>query len=282
MEEYISALKNNILQNTLDIERVECSMLQKSKLVIHRLEKAFEELKSFIANYSFKDDSEEIHFFKEVKPQLFCQLIYHSKVYCIEMKMPTGSVDDQKMYLKRIQDQIKYFFDMNPDFYQYYRSGSTHLDHFYFLRRKPDIQLPLESFYFERDSNFSTCCDFKLTKILANEMLGRYINSKLSELEQVQNGFVSETPALKVKMTWTGKKVELIEQIYGWTEAESFNNGKTSIKELIEYIENVFNIDLGDYYRAFIEMRERTGSRTIFFDKLIKLLNKRMDDADKV
>lgn len=282
MDKYVSTLKNTILQNILDVERMECSMLQKSKLIIPQLEKEFEGLKSFITTYSFREDSEEIRFFKEIKPQLFCQLIYHSKVYGIEMRMPTGSIDDQKRYLKRIQDQIKYFFDMNPDFYQYYRSESTHLDHVYFLRKKPDIgQIP-DSFYFERDTTFSTCYDFKVTEILANEMLGRYINSKLSELEQVQNGSVNKASVPKVKMTWTGKKAELVEQIYGWIEAGSFNNGNVNIKELVEYIENVFNIDLGDYYHVFIEMRERTGSRTIFLDKLIKLLNKRMDDADKI
>lgn len=282
MEKYVSTLENTILQNILDVERLDCSMLQKSKLIISLLEKKFKELKIFIANYSFKDDLEEIHFFREIKPRLFSLLVYHSKVYCIEMKMPTGSIDDQRVYLKRALDQIKYFFDMNPDFYEYFRSGSTHLDHFYFLRRKPDIQQIIDSFHFERDINFSTCYDFKVSKILANEMLTVYINTKLSELDQYQNGSVNDVSVPKVKITWTGKKAELVEQIYGWIEAESFNNGNVNIKELVEYIENVFNIDIGDYYHVFIEMRERAGSRTIFLDKLIKLLNKRMDDADKI
>lgn len=282
MEKYVSTLENTILQNIRDIERMECSMLQKSKLIIPQLEKGFEELKNFIVNYSFENEVEEIHFFKEVKPRLFCLLVFHSKVYCVEMKMPIGSIDDQKMYLKRIQDQIKYFFDMNPDFYQYYRSGSTHLDHFYFLRKKSDIQQIADGFYIERDVNFSTYYDSKVTKILANEMLAEYINSKLSELEQSKNSSVNKDFVPKVKITWTGKKAELIEQIYAWMEAESFSNGTVNKKELVEYIERVFNIDLGDFYHVFTEMRERTGSRTIFLDKLIKLLNKRMDDADKI
>lgn len=282
MENYVSTLEKTILQNILDVKRMNCSMLQKSKLIIPLLEKEFEELKTFTTNYSFKDDLEEIHFFREVKPRLFSLLVYHSKVYCIEMKMPTGSLDDQKTYLKRAQDQIKYFFDMNLDFYEYYRSGSTHLDHFYFLRKKPDIRQIPDILYFERDSSFSTCYDSKVTKIIANDMLATYINSKLSHLEQSQNNSVDENSIPKVKVTWTGKKTELVEQIYAWIEAECFNNGKISIKELVEYIETVFNIDLGDYYHVFVEMRERVGSRTLFLDKLIKFLNKRMDDADRI
>lgn len=282
MEKYVSTLRNNILQNILEIEKMECSMLQKSKLIIPQLEEGFEQLKFFISNYSFNGDSEEIYFFKKVKPQLFSLLVYHSKIYGIEMRMPTGSIDDQKMYLKRTQDQIKYFFDMNPDFYQYYRSGSTHLDHFYFLRKKPDIGQIIDDFHFERDISFSTYYDSKVTEILANEKLAVYLNSKFSELDQSQNGSVNETSVPKVKVTWTGKKSELVEQIYAWIEAGCFNNGKISIKDLVEYIEFVFNIDLGDYYHVFIEMRERVGSRTIFLDKLIKFLNKRMDDADRI
>jgi len=284
MEKYVSTLRNRIIQDIQNIEKMEYNTLQESGLIIPLLEKAFEKLKSFISTYSFKDDDEEIHFFKETKPQLFSQLVYHNKIYNIEMRMPTGSINDRKMYLERIQNRIKYFFDINLDFYQYYRSGSTHLDRIYFLRGKPDIQLLLESFYFERDANFSTCYDFKVTKILANEMLSVYINSKLSELERPysHSNFENNTFFPKVKITWTGKKAELTEQIYAWIEAESFNHGNVNIKELVNYIESVFNIDLGNFYHIFLEMRERKGdSRTIYLDKLVKLLNDRMNEADK-
>ncbi len=171
MDKYVSTLKEQVLRNILKIEKTECTMLQKSDLIIPQLEKSFGELKLFIIDYTFKDDTEEIRFFKEIKPQLFSQLSFYSRVYDLEMKIPTGSLDDQKMYLRRVQDQIKYFFDMNLDFYQYYRSGSIYLDHFYFLRKKPDIRQIPDCFHFERDNNFSTCYDFKVTEIPANDSL---------------------------------------------------------------------------------------------------------------
>ena len=282
MDKYVSNLKNKIFQEIQEVEKKECSLSQKSQLIISLLESAFEELKSFITNYSFKNDADEIYFFKEVKPQLFSKLVYYNKVHNLEMRMPTGSIDDRKSYLDRALSRIRYFFDMNIDLYQYYRSGSTHLDRFYFLRGKPDILLLLDSFYFERDALFSTCYDFKLTKIIANEMLEIYINTKLSELSNKYDEADNNSDLPKVKVSWTGKKTELIELIYAWIEAESFNNGKVSIKELVTYIENVFNINLGDYYHVFIDMRGRKGnSRTLYLDKLIKLLNKRMENTDK-
>lgn len=196
------------------------------------------------------------------------------------MRMPTGSCIDRKNYLEGILGRIKYFFDNNADFYQYYRSGSTHLDKYYFLRGKPDIQLILDCFYFERDSKFSTSFDFKVAKMIANERLTVYINNKLIKIKQIENNIPESLNLPKAKLTWTAKKVELVEQIYAWDSAGCFNNGNTNIKELAEYIETIFNINLGDFYHTFLEIRERKGSRSLFLDKLIKLLEERMDSLD--
>lgn len=278
MEKYVSTLKNNILQNILEIEKMECSMLQKSKLIIPQLEEGFEQLKFFISNYSFKGDSEEIYFFKEIKPQLFCLLIYHSKVYNIEIRMPAGSIDDKKLYLEQIQNRIKYFFDVNLDFYQYYRSGSTHLDHVYFLRGKPDIQLPLDSFYFERDSNFSTCYDFKLTKILAHEMLTVYISNKLAKLTKEDNDMES-IHGLHSNEMWTDKKNALGEIIYGIHTLASVNHGNIDIIVLASMFGTMFNVDLSNIYQIYIELKGRK-ERTEYLNRMITALKKRMDDDD--
>lgn len=40
--------------------------------------------------------------------------------------------------------------------------------------------MTMETFYFERDPNFSTICDFKVAKIVANEMLRIYLNKMTS------------------------------------------------------------------------------------------------------
>lgn len=278
MDKYITALEEDAHRIIADTEKMDFSVLEKSGIIVSRLEEAFEGLKSFIAGYQFKDEEEEIRFFKETKPGLFSLLAYHYNVYNTEMRMPEGSIEDKKMFLKRVQDRIKYYFDLNLDFYRYYRSGSTHLDRLYFLRGKPDIRLLLDSFYLERDTGFSTCYDLKVTKILANERLSAYVDSRCLQLEGDAGG---TPPYPKVRISWTGKKIELIEQVYGWIESHSFNNGNITIKELVGYVENVFNIDLGEYYDFFREMRKRTGSRTIFLDRLIKLLNDRMDNMDK-
>lgn len=281
MRKYTYELIEKLNSELKIIDLAEESLFVKAPKAIILLENLFVELKTFISSYLFKDIEEETYFFKEIKPQLFSKLIYYRKIYNIETIRPNGSIDSQKSYLKKELDHIKTFFDRNLDFYKYYRTGCTHFDKFYFVRGKLDIQLNLDSFYFERDPQFATCFDFKIAKILANEMLSIYLNEELTKLESypIQSSG-KETDIPRVRLTWTGKKAELVEQIYAWERANCFNYGNVTIKQLTEYIEYVFNINLGDYYHAFLEMRDRKGSRTIFLDKLIKFLNDRMDEAD--
>lgn len=281
MKKYTCELIKKLNNELQIINSAEESLFAKAPKAIVLLENLFAELKSFISSYSFNDIEEEVYFFKEIKPQLFSKLIYYRKVYNIETIRPNGSLDSQKAHFNKELDHIKTFFDRNLDFYKYYRTGCTHFDKFYFARGKLDIQLNLDSFYFERDPLFSTCFDFKIAKILANEMLSIYLNEELAKLESYSiQSTEMDVHILRERLTWTGKKAELVEQIYAWEKANCFNHGNVTIKQLTEYIEYIFNINLGDYYHAFLEMRDRKGSRTIFLDKLIKFLNDRMDEAD--
>jgi len=50
-------------------------------------------LRAFILNYTFKNEEEEILFFKDIKPKIFSKLIYHVKINNIEGKKPLGSFE---------------------------------------------------------------------------------------------------------------------------------------------------------------------------------------------
>lgn len=280
MENYISSLKDKVFQNIQEVEKTECSMFDKSKLLIPQLESAFEELKSFVSNYSFKNDEEEILFFKETKPQLFSRLIYYNEVYNIELRMPAGSIESRKEYLEMVQNQINFFFDMNSEFYQYYRSGSTHLDQIYFLRRKPCIQLLVDSSYFERDCCFSTCYGLKMTQILANERLLFYLNTKYINLQQ-ENHLEAE-PCLDFhsRLKWTEKKTALGEIIYGIDSLRSVCFGNADIKALAKGLGDLFDVDISNIFQIYGDIRKRKVDRTEYLNRMIDALKLRMDEDD--
>lgn len=280
MNQYFKNLVEESYKKIQKIEQMDNNVIEQSVKIISVLEETCDELKKNAITWSFENKSEEILFFKEIKPQIFSLLIYYNKIYDVEIRMPNGTLKDKKTYLENILGRIKYFFETNFDFYHYYRSKCTYLDNYYFLRGRSDIQFFLDSFYFEKDARFTTSHDSIASKILAYERLAKYINDRLLDLDESKYTIDTNKVLPKVRLTWTGKKTELVELIYSWDSAKCFNNGNTNIKEVAQYIECIFNINLGDYYHIFLEIRERKGRRTLFLDNLIKFLNDRMDNLD--
>lgn len=191
MLHFIVNLNEEVQRTLLSIERDESDILHRAERSIKVLEQAFVDLKAFIVSYDFPNKGEETRFFKETKPKLFCKLIYWKKLYNIEMNRPKGGEDEQKLYLKRQLCRLNDYFDANRDFYKYYRSGDTSLDEYYFLRQQKTFQLTMESFYFERDPLFSTAADFKMAKVMANDMVERYVNEELERLVHHHDGGTS-------------------------------------------------------------------------------------------
>lgn len=217
---------------------------------------------------------EEIKFFKEIKPLFFSKLIYQTKVLNIETKRPKGTDRTQRRYLLNELDNLHRFFDNNLDFYQYYRTGAIYLDDKYFLRGKYDIRLSLDTFFYMSDH------DFKVSKILANDLLEIYLKEQLASLDRKEIMATKNQSLPKVKLTWTDSKSALIETIYALYYQGSFNNGTADIKDIANYFEAVFNIDLGDVYRSWYSIRGRKTEETIYLDGLTKILKKKIDQEN--
>lgn len=93
-------------------------------------------------------------------------------------------------------------------FYTYYRTDSDYLDHTYFVCGKHDIKLSLDRFYFETDPNFSTSHDFKVAKIIADDLIEDYLENQLFEIA------ISDKPQALQSLHWTGSKSVLTNLLY--------------------------------------------------------------------
>lgn len=272
MIQFTSSLKKEVDMKVEQIECSEISMITKSLEACRILTEAFTQLKSFILSYNFKNEDEEIFFFKEAKPRLCSRLIYYRKVFNIEMNRPAG-IEMQREYLSEILDGINKYNTKRLDFIRYYRSCSSHLDAAYFLRNQPHMEQYLETFNYEFDPNFSTNCDFKVAKILANDMLSAYLMHEVELLND--NGMkIGSFGFPATKLTWKGSKAELQEQIISWDSAGTF--GDVPLTQLHCYIQNVFNIQLdSNLSRTFGDLKIRL-SPTPYLDKLKDALLRRM------
>jgi hypothetical protein len=257
------------------------SIINQAERSIDVILQSIDSLKSHLISNPFANVAEEILFFKQIKPKFTSRLIYNVELLKIEGKRPIGSFKTQQKYLMRQLTKLENFFEDNVDFYQYYRSGNTHLDEKYFLRNVFDIRLHHDAYSFDYDCNFSTSHDFKVAKILANELLRNNLNSSLMELEQNKYAISKVQEGPRKKLLWTAPKAALIELLYGLHSTGVFNDSNADIGQIARYLQSVFGVDLGNYYRSFQEIRLRKSGRTNFIDLLKKKLVERMDDADQ-
>lgn len=280
MKEKICDILSEIDLEIDEIDLYGYDIIETSLSMVHRLQTVLSDLRTKIQTYIFPTKEDEILFFKVQKPEILGRLLFFYKIYRIETQCPNGSDEVIKGYISRELDNLTYFFNRNLDFYQYYRSHSTLYDEYYFVRGKSDLRLCTDSAQFDKDPNFSTGYDYKVAKIIANEMLRIYLNKRLVKLETSTQVEDNLQKCLKYPFRFTGKKVFLIELGYSLVSSGDINNGNVEIKEMMNFLGTVFQVELGDYYAAYIAMKERKKDRTAYLSRLQESLVKRMDEDD--
>jgi RteC protein len=232
-------------------------------------------LKDHVLKFGFSNKSEEIEFFRTVKPQILGKLIYYNKLYRIETACPC-QVTTGKLYQKYYANELQHLKQEHSDqisqseFYRYYRSGRTDRDHEFFELGKINYNSGLSSYVFEIDHHFSTYYDYKVSRILAYDLLLTYLLSKISkEAAEIKSNFDD--------IYWTDSKNAMIELIYALYCSGSVSGGKVGIRKMSDKFQQIFRIDLGDIHHAFHRMKDRAGSRTVFLDHLKSSVENYMD-----
>lgn len=218
-------------------------------------------LKEFVRTYQFHDQQEEIQFFKQVKPVLVSKYIYCETIVTIQIHTSYQDQERRNGYYENILRRLERFTSRNEQFFKYYLSGSSHLDHYYFVRKKYTTK------NLNVDNTFTTGYDMKLAKILAHEIIIKHIRSLNKSVEATG-------------LTWSGSKTDLIELIYALHSVGCVNKGAASIKQIAMCFESLFNIKLNDYYRSFLDIKLRKGPHMGFIDSMrLKYLAKIKDEG---
>ena len=163
----------------------------------------------------------------------------------------------------------------NSDFYRYYRSGRTDRDHDFFKLGRINLNTGLNSFIFEVDTQFSTYYDYKVSRIIADELLYNYLIIKINPVDKPD--MVLHNSESTKDVFWTESKNALIELIYALYVSGAISNGKIGIRKISTILQIVFRVQLGDIHHAFHRMKERAGNRTLFLEQLKSSLDQYMD-----
>lgn len=277
---------NNVYKQALiNIQREEQKISSEAEHIIEEafhmaafLRNLLSEMKTHTNEIGFENQNVEIEFFKTIKPQILGKLIYYNKVFRIETASP---VMDGKMYFKYFSNELQELkqefkeHSYNSDFYRYYRSGRTDMDHIFFQLGNIDINFGLNSFVFEIDTKFSTYYDFKVAKIISNELLYNYLLSKTTPDETENLIFMNNRN--NKNLYWSESKNALIELIYALYASGAIANGKTGLSQISKAFQTILNVQLGDIHHAFHRMKDRTGQRTFFLNQLKSSLEEYMD-----
>jgi hypothetical protein len=251
-------------------------------LILKKVREALKTLKDHIRNNPFKDDQQQIWFFKTIKPKFYCLRIYYLEWYSMVTNVPAGDEEHIKRFYLDELKAVQRFFQRIAFHYQYYRLNATELDHLYFIRGT-QAQSVLIPEVLEIDPEFSTSQDFLFAKIKAYELLQDFILKQISELDPRP---APQEPAQKPQdtniLTWTGDKTNLVEVIYGMFYTGQLNNGNASVADIIKWMERHFHIDLKLAYRKFLDIRTRKrDSHTRYLDRMRASIQQRVDEDNQ-
>lgn len=240
---------------------------------------ALDRMRKLVIGEGFPDQRSEIYFFKKIKPAVYCKLLYFHAVFDLESKRQKADPSVIRRYFQKRLYKINEYLEEHQVKVQYFKCGFKHLDEKYFVRGTTEIPLELRGSHHLMDEDFFTWHDHTFSMIMANEMLIDYIQRELEKLECSELN-VNALP--KSPLYWTGKNIELVENLYAWYFSKSVNHGKATIKDLVEFIGLVLNIDLSkDVYKYYSELQQRKIDQTKFLDYLKAVLIQKLDEKNK-
>lgn len=232
------------------------------------LNQVIQDLKADFVSRESISKKDEIHFFKNIKPQYVSKLIYYNTLYQIESEKSLLFGRKLNKFYKRQLHLLHLFLEENKEFYNYTNSGGTHLDVFYYCRNKFNIRLKLDASLIDSDPLFTTSHGYKKAQLLANESLKTHFKSQL--IADDESDFIPIEMQGSTVLKWTATKAELIELIHAFHAVGVFNFGVATIKMIAEVFEELFGLPPGDVYGGLESMKERKGDPAFFLNKLKK------------
>lgn len=206
------------------------------------------------SSYEFTSIDEEIRYFKVEKPCFQKYGIFYNTLLKLELNVPMGSLKLKAQYYENAFDQVNKTFIDNQDFIVYYRMKSTDRDENIFTKDSPNNHI------------------FAL--IEATSMMEEFLHH-INDPRSIDEK-INDYP----KLTWTGKLSELVVLVKALVISGRINNGQASIKDVINYVQIMFNVDLKDYHRKYLDVKS-SQNPTKFLDYLSEVVSDDIDQADE-
>ena len=238
--------------------------------------------RNIIRNYNFSSPKDEIKYFKYQKPLVLGKMVFYRKQKEFILEKSIRSIDKLKKSIvnefKRIDNEnLKCF-----EFIKYYRQKHKYLDNLLFLRGNEHFEMFLEYPHQNHDPKFSTQHDYLVASIITNDLLLKFYNKQIQYFKISESSGVVEDvlPKFISGMNWTAPKIELIELLKSLEAKGVFNNGNLDMKKASKFCKLVFGVDIGNYNKAYSQIKERKKDTTKFIDNLKRSLQNKIDSEN--
>jgi hypothetical protein len=135
-------------------------------------------LKELISKRGFENESEEIYFFRNVKPNFTCHSEYF---YKLKVAMSKAPVEKNRAieFWKNERNCLNQFCITHSSFVRYYESGERIFDAFYFLRKSNDLRSVPNLYFHDSDVDWCTSHDKLVRDYLTYKKYKEYCVTKL-------------------------------------------------------------------------------------------------------
>lgn len=268
------------------LKKIESKNLVKHKQLKYKIEASkryLHQIRVYVRDIKFKDLNEEITFFKTIKPKIKADIKLYNHQLAYHQEKPFISLEKQKKYIQKKLRELENKKKKHLRFYGYMRLEETAYDELYFSRGKERLELFPFSEFDNSELDFTTSHDLLACEVKTYRVLCEFYKQELHCLSNVEAGFYDtplNKPTTNNQLCWTASKTDLIELIYALKVTGTINGGDTQIKELIEVFGQLFNIDLGSYYKTYFDIKNRTKDTTKFLSQLTINLKTKLEMDD--
>lgn len=253
-------MREELERGLLKIDQVSTSRISKCSDKVELCQTLTRQLRKLYFKHKPKTLEREIRFFKEVKPRFISELHFQIEVFNYYKNRPKGSLKSKKHHINICLDKASSFISNHCEFHNYMKLGSTHLDEVYFTNRdfNPKLHGGLE---YPSDPLFSSPADPTLSCLMAAE---RYLLFLKHELFSLKNPKLDPSWEFMKTLDWNGSKTDLVELVYALHASEAISG---ELKDIMKMLEKAFNIDLGNFYRTYSDIKLKKNPTT-FLDQL--------------
>jgi hypothetical protein len=264
-DKWLNELQNEILL----LDQVSTDPMARLKHTLPLISGVLNDLKKEVLENGFESQEAEIHFFKQVKPQLYALQIYEADLFTVTMNRPAGTTEMLRSYYEGELSYITRLFRIHAFHYQYYKTNASMLDAQYFIRDGKPADIPILEI---RQDDFSTPLDYLFAKFIAAERMQEYLLDQLS----------STIRPLKTKpgpvMRWTGEAINLVEVAYGFWLTSQLNDGNATITDIILWLEEKLAVKIGVPNARWVQIAARKNSEpTKYIDRMRDAISQRLD-----